>query len=86
MKQTEISFPTNAPINIERLSGQNKTVFEWLASGKTINCLQGQEMFITAVNSRISDLRNKFGIKIYDRFVSVGKSKIKEYSLKQFEC
>ncbi len=77
--QVQLQFPTSAPINVEKLSGQNKKVFDWLSSGKTINCLQAQEMYITALNSRISDLRNKFGIKIRDRFISVGEVKIKEY-------
>lgn len=81
MEQTELLFPTDSPLNTEKLSGQNKTVYEWLCSGKTINCVQAQDLFITALNSRISDLRNKFGIKINDRFVHIGKgrSMVKEY-------
>ncbi len=83
MEQTELLFPSDSPINTEKLGGQNKKVFEHLNEGKTINCIEAQSMFITALNSRISDLRNKFGIKIYDRFVSIGigKTKVKEYSL-----
>ncbi len=81
--QTELSFPSDSPINTEKLGGQNKKVFDWLSSGKTINCIQAQDIFITALNSRISDLRNKFGIKIKDRFVHVGngRSMVKEYFL-----
>lgn len=86
VEQTELFFPTDSKLNTEKLSGQNKRVFDHLSEGKTINCVEAQNMFITALNSRISDLRNKFGIKIYDRFVNIGngQSKVKEYSLKQF--
>jgi len=81
--QTELSFPTDSPLNTEKLSGQNKKVFEWLSSDKTINCIQAQDIFITALNSRISDLRNKCGIKIKDRFLNVGNDRtmVKEYFL-----
>lgn len=86
MEQTEFQFPTDSPINTDKLGGQNKAVFLHLNKGKTINCIQAQEMFITALNSRISDLRNKFSIIIYDRFVQIGtgKTKVKEYSLTKF--
>lgn len=84
MNQTELLFPSDSPINTDRLGGQNKAVFEFLSSGNTINCIQAQNMFITALNSRISDLRNKFGITIYDRFVKIGKSSVKEYSINKF--
>lgn len=85
MKQTEINFPTDSPINTDKLGGQNKAVFANLSEGKTINTVEAQNMFITALNSRISDLRNKFKIKIYDRFIKLpGGSKVKEYSLQKF--
>jgi hypothetical protein len=49
--------------------------------------MQAQEIGITALNSRISDLRNKSGIQIFDRFITLpGGSKVKEYSLNQFVC
>lgn len=82
----QIEFPTDSPINTGKLTGQNKVVFEHLIAGKTINCIQAQDLFITALNSRISELRNKFGIKIYDRFVNIGtgKSLVKEYSINKF--
>ncbi len=85
MEQTEIQFPTDSLINTDKLSGQNRLVFVHLSEGKTINTVEAQSMFITALNSRISDLRNKFKIKIYDRFIKLpGGSNVKEYSLKQF--
>jgi hypothetical protein len=85
-EQLTIDFTTRSPINKEKLTGQNKQVFDWLASGKTINCLQAQDMDITALNSRISELRNRAKVMIYDRFITTpGGSKIKEYSLTPFK-
>ena len=85
LQQMTLDFTTAAPINHVKLSGQNKLVFDLLASGKTINCFQAQEYGITALNSRISDLRNKSKVLIYDRFITTnGGSKVKEYSLNPF--
>jgi hypothetical protein len=77
----EIPFPTDSPINSKQLGGQNKKVYDHLMSGKTINCIEAQNMGITALNSRISDLRNKHDIEIMDRFVNIGtgKSIVKQY-------
>src|SRR5947207_3250277 len=77
VKQITIDFTTASPINTEQLTGQNKTVFEILHSGNTINCLQAQLLGITALNSRISDLRHKAKITIYDRYINTAGSKIK---------
>ena len=83
--QMTIDFTTEAPINQVKLTGQNKLVYDFLAVGKTLNCYQAQELNITALNSRISDLRNKSKIMIYDRFVTTsGGSKVKEYSMYPF--
>jgi len=85
MQQLMIDFETASTINKSALTGQNKFVFNYLSSGHTINCFQAQQFGITALNSRISDLRNKSKIKIYDRFITTkGGSKVKEYSLKPF--
>ncbi len=84
-QQIQLDFTTRAPINKAKLSGQNRLVFDHMASGKTINCFQAQDFGITALNSRISDLRNKSGIIIHDRFITTGGgSKVKEYSLTPF--
>lgn len=81
----EIEFVTSAPINQAKLSGQNRLVFDVLSSGKTLTCFQAQELNITALNSRISDLRNKHQIIIYDRMIKTsGGSHVKEYSLTPF--
>jgi hypothetical protein len=83
--QTELDFTSGAPINTEKLTGQNRLVYDILRSGKTLTCYQAQDYGITALNSRISDLRNKVGITVYDRFITTsGGSKVKEYSLRAF--
>lgn len=83
MIQKELDFTSAAPINKLKLTGQNKLVFDILSSGKTLNCFQAQEFGITALNSRISHLRNKAGVAIHDRFITTrGGSKVKEYSMK----
>lgn len=82
--QLEISFETASPINRVKLTGQNKLVYDTLQY-KTLNCFQAQDLGITALNSRISDLRNRSGVIIHDRFITTnGGSKVKEYSLKPF--
>jgi len=86
VNQITIDFTTASKINTEQLTGQNKTVYEIMHSGKTINCLEAQEIGITALNSRISDIRNRAGVKVYDRFITTtGGSKIKEYSLTKYK-
>lgn len=83
--QAQLNFTSPSPINVEKLTGQNKEVFDLLNSGRTINRIEAIGKGITALNSRISDLRNKVGIVIFDRFITTnGGSKVKEYSLTQF--
>lgn len=83
---TSTSFPTSSPINTEKLKSQNKRVYDWLTSGNTINTIQAQSLGITALNSRISDLRNKSMVQIYDRYIKLPTGTIvKEYSIKPFE-
>ncbi len=92
MKQGVLQFPmdrfkTGSPLNSEKLTGQNKLVYDTLLTGCTLNTIIAQGMGITALNSRISDLRNKAGIQIFDRFITTaGGSKVKEYSLTQFKA
>lgn len=84
--QTELTFTTKSPINIDKLSGQNRRLYDWLSSGKTIHCMHNamSELKIGYLNSRISDLK-KYGVEIYKRFISVDDTTVKEYSLKPFE-
>jgi len=83
--QTKIDFSTGSKINTDQLGGQNRKVYEWMQSGKTINCFQAQAIGITALNSRVSDLRNRSNIAIYDRFITLPSgTHVKEYSLTPF--
>ena len=88
MQQTELDFTTASPINQDKLTGQNKRVYEWLKSGKTITRPQAQAVGITALNSRISDLRNRVKINevIHSRYILLPTgSMVKEYSLTPFK-
>lgn len=90
-QQLEISFNTTSPINAEKLSKQNKQIYDHLASGRTITLLAADDLYgIRHFHSRISDLRNKNKIQIYDRTIKAIdrnglKVKCKEYSLNQFK-
>jgi hypothetical protein len=80
--QIQLNFETSSPINKPQLTGQNKRVYEWLLSGRTINCFEAQTIGITALNSRISDLRNKAGIGVKDKFIKLPSGTIvKNYFL-----
>lgn len=91
MQQLELTFTTTSPINLDKLQKQNKLVYEHLASGRTITLLVADNLYgIRHLHSRISDLRNKNKIGIYDRTIIVvdrwgQKVKCKEYSLSQFK-
>jgi hypothetical protein len=85
MQQLCIDFETASKINREKLSSQNKIIFEYLEKGNNINTVIARNKFqVFNLHSRISDLRNKAGIIIYDRMISIGDMNCKEYSLKQF--
>jgi hypothetical protein len=80
--QIQLNFETGSPINQPHLTGQNKAVYDWLLSGRTINCFEAQTIGITALNSRISDLRNKAGIGIKDKFIKLSSGTVvKNYFL-----
>ncbi len=84
--QLTLEFTSRSKINTEKLSRQNRIVFNHLSLGHTINTVQAREEFyIYNLHSRISDLRNDAGVIIFDRTIKVGESNVKEYSLKQFE-
>ena len=65
---------------------QNKAILNHMKEGGTITNLQARRMFGTvALNSRISDLRNKMKIEVKDKWVTVrtryGYKRVKEYSI-----
>lgn len=79
--QTQLDFSTASPINKKKLAGQNKLLFEYLEKGVvTIFNTPG----VRILNSRISDLRNRSGVIIHDRYVKINDTTCKEYSLKPF--
>lgn len=91
LSQIPISFPSDSPINIEKLGGQNKRLYDWLAAGNNIHVfhIAKRNLQIGYLNSRISDL-NKAGVTIYKRMITVpdmdgNPTDVKEYSLSPFE-
>ncbi|KAA2242849.1 hypothetical protein F0L74_09990 [Chitinophaga agrisoli] len=90
MQQLTLQFETCSPINVDKLCKQNKQVYDHLSSGRTLTLLQADHLYgIRHLHSRISDLRNRNNIRIYDRTITVPdrhgiKVKCKEYSLNQF--
>lgn len=87
--QTELNFTTSAPINTEKFSRQNKIVADRLLSGKSINVIDAINHYhIFHLHSRIAEVRKAFkraGIKIYSRYIKVGDTDCKEYSLEEFK-
>jgi hypothetical protein len=94
MQQLEIIFQTTSPINVERLSGQNKRLYDFLAAGNTIHCFHPamKELGIGYLNSRSSDLRKVLieqGKDLFKRYIKVKDANgeevtVKEYSLSPF--
>lgn len=77
---------TNHPGNVERLKGQNKKLYDWLAAGNNIHVFHDamRTLRIGHLHSRISDLRNKCHLVIYSRPISIDGCHCNEYSLKPF--
>jgi hypothetical protein len=87
MLQTSLTFPTSSPINIERMKGQNKKLYDWLTAGNKIHCFHPamSTLGIGYLNSRISDLK-KAGVCIESKFITIKDNgedvSVKEYSIK----
>lgn len=73
------SLMTASPINSENLKGQNAKVFNYILANGTINMLEAHRIGVMHLHSRISDLRNKNHIRIFDRFIRVNGIDMKEY-------
>ncbi len=71
--QLSIDFTTSSAINTNKLSGQNRRLYDYLLTGQRINCMSDsmQLLRIGYLNSRISDLINKFKIQIESRFIQI---------------
>ncbi|MES2285809.1 MAG: hypothetical protein V4547_08995 [Bacteroidota bacterium] len=84
-QQSEFQFPTDSPINSDKLGGQNLRLYNYLLSGKTIHCFDPakNELKIGYLNSRISDLV-KHNVEVFKRYISVNDTTVKEYSLTKF--
>lgn len=84
-------FSSRSPINVERLKGQNKRLYDYLDQGNTIHVFDPakQDLKIGYLNSRISDLV-KSRVEIFKRFIVVeegGESvTVKQYSMRPFPC
>lgn len=83
--QMQFDFESRSPINAEKLSGQNKKLYEYLANGKHITRYEAEKLFhIGNLHSRISDLKNKYGISIKSEMIQVldffnQKTNVKKY-------
>lgn len=83
--QATFEFPTSSPINIEKLGGQNKRLYDWLIAGNKINCMgpERKSLKIGYLNSRVSDLIHKHRVAIKSEYVEVEyegeKTIVKQY-------
>lgn len=71
--QTTMEFTTATPINIDRIKGQNRRLYEYLAAGGKIHCFHQamRDLRIGYLNSRCSDLINKCQVAIQKRRIKV---------------
>lgn len=88
MIQAEFSFTTASPINVDKLTGQNKRLYDYLKAGNSIHCFSEAKITLRIgyLNSRASDLLNKNKVPIKKTWIKVvdseGKlSDVVEYSL-----
>lgn len=89
MQQT-LDFTTHSSINAEKLTGQNRRLFDYLASGKSIHCMHPDRIALRIgyMNSRISDIV-KAGYEIGKRYIKVKgfdgeETTVVEYTLKNY--
>jgi len=89
MQQLEITFQTTSPINVDRLSGQNKRLYDFLAAGNTIHCFHPamKELGIGYLNSRTSDLPKMLieqGKDIFKRYIKVKDANGEEVTVREY--
>lgn len=72
MTQATINFTSPSPINTDRMTGQNKALYDFLLTGKPIHCFSQDRinLGIGYLNSRISDLV-KAGVEIKKERIQV---------------
>jgi len=76
--------PTHSPINIDRISGQNRKLLDYLLAGNKIHCMHHMKAMlgIGYLNSRIADLRKFLQFseyKIESEMIKVADVDVKEY-------
>jgi hypothetical protein len=78
-------YATKSPINADKITGQNKTVYEYLLTGKPITSMQAIKKFgITRLGARIYDLKTYGNVTIYDRMIQEAGVYVKQYQLNPF--
>lgn len=76
--------PTASDINVDKLSGQNGKLLQYLLDGNRINCMHPamNTLGIGYLNSRIADLRRFLQdshLHVASRMIKVGDTDVKEY-------
>lgn len=83
--QIQMDFTTSSNINIEKLSGQNRDVYNYLKSGNSITRYEADKLFrVGNLHSRISDLKNKFKIEIKSEMIQVKDYFGRETNVKKY--
>jgi len=69
--------------NLESCASQNKRIAEWLKAGNTITAMEALSMFnCFCLASRITDLKQKFGLSIVtDRVMTPSGKRVAQYKL-----
>lgn len=69
--------------NLESCVSQNKRIAEWLKAGNTITAMEALTMFqCFRLASRITDLKQKFGLRIVtDRVMTPSGKRVAQYKL-----
>ena len=69
--------------NLESCASQNKRIAEWLKAGNTITSMEAFNMFnCFRLASRITDLKQKFGLRIVtDRVMTPSGKRVAQYKL-----
>jgi len=69
--------------NLESCASQNKKIAEWLKQGNSITAMEALNMFnCFRLASRITDLKQKFGLRIVtDRVMTPSGKRVAQYKL-----
>lgn len=73
VKQMIMDFETPSPINVDRLSGQNRRLYDYLKAGNRIHCFSEARRLLRIgyLNSRVSDLINVHKIPVQKTRIKV---------------